>query len=135
MFSTKLHATDFAGDGLGQFGDKLDDTRVFVGRGLVLDVGLNVLNQLLRRLVTLGEYDCGLDCKAAYRVGNASYSTFYYCGVRHTSILHFKRADAVAATLEYVVDSAHKPIVAVLVAVGYIAGVIACAIVGNYLRL
>ena len=44
MFSTKFYAADFAGDGLGQFGYKLDDTWILVGRGLVLDVGLNVFD-------------------------------------------------------------------------------------------
>ena len=40
----------------------------------------------------------------------------------HQRALHLKRADAVAAALDDVVGAAHKPVVAVLIEVGEVAG-------------
>src|SRR5262245_3255319 len=45
---SQLDAANFATDGLGQFRDEFDLTRIFVGCGDALDVLLEVLHQLWR---------------------------------------------------------------------------------------
>lgn len=42
-----LDAADLAGDGLGHFGDELDDARILVGRGDAFDVVLQFFPELV----------------------------------------------------------------------------------------
>src|SRR5579884_3932151 len=65
----ELDAADLAADGLGQLGDELDLSRVFVGRGDGLDVLLQLGGELIARRVRGGEDDEGLDDLAADGVG------------------------------------------------------------------
>ena len=58
-------ALDLAADGLGQLVDELDDARVLVRGGRVLDVVLQLLVQLVGGLVAAREHDRGLDDLAA----------------------------------------------------------------------
>ena len=121
-----LHAAYLAADGLGQLVHKLDDARILVGRGLVLHVVLQLLHQLvaLAAAPRLAQHDGGLDHHAANLVGHARYGALHDGGVGHQRALHLKRAYAVAAALYHVVDAAHEPVVAVLVAPRLVAGVV-----------
>ena len=92
----------------------------------MLDVILQFLNQVFTSLglPVLVENDCGFDHHTSNLVRHTCYGTFHYGGVSHESTLNLKRADAITARLDDIVDTTLKPIVAVLVAPCHVASVI-----------
>ena len=111
----------FAGGGLGQFCDELDDARVFVRRGYALDVLLQFLFERVGGRIPGGEHDGRLDNLAAVGIGHAGDGTFDDGGMRNQRGLHLERADAVAARFIHVVGATDKPELPVLVAPRHIA--------------
>ena len=81
-------------------------------------------------LPLLTEYDGGLDHHAADIVWDTCDGTLYDGRMRHESTLHLERADAVAGTLDDIIDTTLKPVVAVLVAPCHIACVINAVVPG-----
>ena len=133
-----FRAANFSADGLGKLVNELDHARIFVRRGVALDVILNLLFKLLARLIALGENDRRLYDLAADRVRRSRNGTFEDCGVRYQNALDLERTYAVAAGLDNVVVAPDIPIIAVLVALGGIAGVVVAVmpnLVGELLAL
>ena len=75
---TQFNTANLAADGLGQFGDKFHDARIFVGRSGLFHVSLQFFDELLAGFVSLGEDDGRLDKQSALdcRIGNACDGTF-----------------------------------------------------------
>ena len=117
-------AADLAADRLGQFVDKLDYPRVFVGGRDLLDVVLQFMDQGRGRLKTLGQHDCSLDNLAAHRIRRRSNGTFQDGRMLLQGAFDLEGADPVAGTLDDVIGTADEPVIAVLVAPGDVAGLI-----------
>ena len=102
----------------------------------MLDMVLQFLDEGISGLclVFIGKHHGGLDNHSAYFVRNACHGTFHNSRVGHQGTFHFKRPDAVAARLDNVIGSAHKPVVAVFVTPCQVASVVV-AIVPCLMRL
>ena len=75
-------------------------------------------------LVFILQYDGCLDNHAADWVWHTGDGALYYGRVSHQGILYLERTDAVARTLDHVIDSSLKPEVAFLITPSHIACVI-----------
>ena len=89
---------------------------------VVLEFLLQFVSSLV--LIFLAQDDSSLDNHATHGVGHTGHGTLHDSRMGHEGALHLKRANAVARTLDDVVGTAHKPVVAVLVAPCKVTGVI-----------
>ena len=127
-----LHTTDLATDGLGQFIDELDDTRILIGGSHLLHVLLQFLDEVVASFVLplLTQHDGSLHHHASDVVGNTCDGALYDSGVGHQRTLYLERTNAVATRFDDVVDTTLKPVVAVFVAPGHITSVIESVVPG-----
>ena len=87
-----------ATDGLGQFVDKLNQARVFVGGSGLLHVMLYLFDESLVGLVAilLAEHDGGFHYLSVYLVGYTGNGTFEHGRMFHQCTLHLEGTYAVA---------------------------------------
>src|SRR3954449_7908514 len=111
----QLDAADLAGQRLGELVDELDLARVGVGRQPAAHEGLDLVDELVRALLALGEHDEGLDDVPAALVGRGDRGRLRHAGVLEQDGLDLERADPVARRDDDVVGPALVPDVAVLV--------------------
>ena len=123
----QLVADDLAADGLGQLVAEFHDARVFVGRGVLLDVVLDFLFQLLRRRRCPWSARCvALTTCPRISIRHGGDAAFEHVGQLHDDAFDLERPDAVAGGLDDVVRAADIPEVAVLIPPGQVAGVVPC---------
>src|SRR3954462_2824060 len=111
---TQLDPADLAREGLREVVDELDLARVGVRRQPVADVALDRLDDLVGRLVALGEDDERLDDVAAHLVGRGDRRRLLDRRMLEARRLHLERADPVAGGDDHVVGPPRVPDVAVL---------------------
>src|SRR5262249_9766684 len=109
----QFDTADFAADSLGQFGDKLDLARVFVGRSDALAMFLQVFLQFYGRLVPLSQYHERFDDLTSYRIRLADHGGFDHSGMFDQSAFDFERANAIRGALDDVIGSADEPVVTI----------------------
>src|SRR5712691_1638155 len=108
----QFDAADFATDGLGQFGDELDLTRIFVRCGDALDVLLEFLYQFRRRLIARRQDNERLDNGATYFIGAGDDGRFGHGVVLNEGALDLEGTDAIPGANDHVVSPTHKPEIA-----------------------
>src|SRR3954453_18294672 len=89
----QLDPADLAGEGLRQVVEELDLARVGVRRQPVADVALDGLDELVGRLVAVGEHDERLDDVAANLVGRGDGRRLLDRRVLEAGRLDLERAD------------------------------------------
>src|SRR4051794_18551750 len=119
----QLDAADLAGQRLGALADELDLARVGVGRQPAAHEGLDLVDELVRALLALGEHDEGLDDVPTALVGRGDRGRLRHAGVLEQDRLDLERADPVARRDDDVVGPALVPDVAVLVDARGVLGV------------
>src|SRR5574344_273648 len=95
---TNLGTTNLSGYCFRKFIDELDDTRILVRRGLLLDVLLNFFFEFVRSFGAFDKRYCCLDDYSAYalRIRRAGYRTLENIRKFHDDILNLKRSDTVS---------------------------------------
>src|SRR5262249_35654384 len=112
----QFDAADFATDGLGQYCDELDLTRIFVGCGDALDVLLEVLHQRRGGLIARRQYDKRLDNGATYFVGAGDDGRFGHGVMLEEGTLDLEGTNAIPGANDHVVSPTYKPEIALGVA-------------------
>src|SRR5215217_6581998 len=121
--AAQLRAPDLAARRARQLGREVDDPRVLVGRGLGLDVLLQLAHQFLRRRVVLAQHDDRAHDAAALLVGRCHHGRLGDRGVIREHGLDLERADPVAGRDDHVVRPTLEVQEAVVVGVDAVAGV------------
>jgi acyl-CoA synthetase (AMP-forming)/AMP-acid ligase II len=101
----QLIADDLSADRLRELGFELDNSRVLVRSGALLDVLLNILLQLIRRHCSLDKNDACLDDLTADIVLDSGYAALEDVRKLHDNTLDLERSDAVAGGLDDVIKS------------------------------
>ena len=122
--SSELASDDLAADGLRELFFELHNSRILIRRGMLLDVVLDFLLQLLRALGALDEHDAGLDDLPAHLVRRSGHAALEHIRQLHDDVFDLERPDAVAGGLDDVVRAANVPVEAVLIAPREVAGVV-----------
>lgn len=91
-----LNTADLTAGGFGKLFYELNDSRVLVGSGCYLNVGLELLFQLIACLIASRKNDSRLNYLSAHRVGNGGNGAFKNRGMSHKSALDLKGTYAVA---------------------------------------
>ena len=93
---------------------------------------LQFLDEVFAGLVLplLAEYDGSLYHRTTDIVGHTGDGTLHDGRMRHQGAFHLKRTDAVAGTLDHIVDTAFEPVITVFIAPGHIAGMIDAVVPG-----
>ena len=126
--ASELVSLDLSADGFGQFVAENDDARVFIGRSFRFDVVLDFFFEIVRGLRALGQNDARLDDLPAHFVGGGRDAAFEHVGEFHDDAFDFKRPDAVAGGLDYVVRAADIPVKSVLVAPRHVSRMIVAVV-------
>src|SRR5215510_1087043 len=103
----QFDAANFATDGLGQFRNELDLTRIFVGGGDALNVLLEFLYQLWGRLIARRQNNERLDNSATYFVGAGDNGRFGHGVVLDESALDLERTNAIPSANDHIVSPTH----------------------------
>ena len=87
---------------------------------------LQFLDEIVTRLVLpfLTKDDGCLNHHTTDIVGYTGDGTLYHGRMRHQGTLYFERTNTVAGTLDHIVDTTLKPVIAVFIAPGHIACVV-----------
>src|SRR6266540_6501808 len=106
---------DLAGESLREIGDELDAPWIGIGREPFANERLDLLAELVRRLVVGREHDEGLDHVAAQLVRRGDRRRFAHPGMLEAHGLDLERADPVTGRDDHVVGAAFVPDVPVIV--------------------
>src|SRR5215210_6615258 len=118
----QLDATDLAASRLGEVADELYMTRILVRGRVRLAVVLDLLRQLLRRLVVIANDYVRLDDASPVLVGHGHDGALDDRGMLDEDALDLKGSDAVTGREDDIIGTAHKPEVAVSVPISPVAG-------------
>src|SRR5579872_4759240 len=109
--------------GLRQLRRELHDPRVFVRRGLVSDVLLELSRQLLARLKPIAQHDHGAHHRSPLLVRRSYDRRLGDCAVRHKRGLDLEWADPVPGRDDQIIGASFEVEIAVLVLPYPVAGV------------
>src|SRR5262249_26173917 len=106
---SQLRAADLPGQRLPELGDELDSAWIRVRGEPFANVGLDVVGEMVARLVAVGEHDERLDDGAAQLVRRGDDGSLLDGGMLEADGLDLERADPVAGRDDHVVGTADVP--------------------------
>ena len=79
-------------------------------------------DQIIVRVMTLGQHDEGLDDRAAFGVSRADHCAFQHRIMQHEGLLHFRAGNIIARRDDQIIGARDIPEIAVFIAAIEIAG-------------
>ena len=119
---TQFDPSDFAANRFGQLRDEFNLARIFIWRGQLPHVRLQLLGQRLRRLVPWCQHDKRFDDRATHFIRARHYGRLGHGVVLDQRALHLEWPDAISSTNDDVVGPADKPKIAVFIPDAAITG-------------
>ena len=119
-----------AAEGFGQLVNEFNNSGIFIGCRVGLNVVLKLFNKFIRAFIAGAENNRCLNNKASHGVGNACYRNLKNGRVLKHNAFNFKGSDSVARSIDNVIVSADIHKSTLFITVGKVARVEESASVG-----